>query len=693
MDPDEGLRRWRVAQRELLGEDVRIRTQMHNTASSRRVVGLVQQQNAVHKGMRLDNVQVVSRFYNVPPPHALHVGSYAKPVHEANTLDFMTHKSAFNMDQLYKGFDTPYAALGAADIQLHEGLAKSYKERTLPQIAPFTGSVAVPTMPTPSPEEVKLMEAERGRETMEGMQPEEQGETTEEALAREARHAENIRDVAHQQGLAKLAEGAADGKIDQANLPESVLPPGPAPEGTEWRYNKETKAWVAEPLPPVPPEPEQPPQAPPKPKVSAGSNLHWKFNKERNVWETEPNPVPPIEPSATFNPATHKYDFNPRIYKFVSVLKKTKPLATVEYPKEAPGPGLAWGYNKKSRIYVPVPGEYTVIPEQEEAPPPPDDKLPPEPADPGPGFVNYYSITQKKWMVIPTTNPRVDLFPNLKIDTTNWDNTYGNEQMENMAREKIKQSLLEKNETFLLPMYTKIFNVTFKPFVDARANRDKPPQNPPPPNPPPPNPPPPNPSPQNPPPPQDPNLGLAAPAVPGDGGGRKLPLGYLANEGGQLKQVFLYDDGDVKTSRDSTEIYNQPTKGNPEPFKSSKMWSLFVASPKGVQATLKTTVGTTQMPTQKSTAQTLVLERNKRDTPFTIEKFNNMERVLLARKGAPNMGGVLGAVAATPPKKKPQGPEGPQGSGKPQKRPRFEKGSVEAKEYMAMLRAKRKKQN
>jgi len=52
MDPDEGLRRFRVAQRELAAEDVQIRSDAYATAASRRVVGLIQQSNAVHRGMR-----------------------------------------------------------------------------------------------------------------------------------------------------------------------------------------------------------------------------------------------------------------------------------------------------------------------------------------------------------------------------------------------------------------------------------------------------------------------------------------------------------------------------------------------------------------------------------------------------------------------------------------------------------------
>lgn len=161
MDPNEDLRRFRVAQRELAAEEVAIRQQVYATSSSRRVLGLIQQSNAVHRGMRPEeeNVQLVQRFYHLAPPPLVFVGEYAKPVLDANAMSSMAHASAFNTDAIYRGFGNPTQE---AEIALHEGVAAKYKARKIPAITPFTGSIfEAKPLDDPSPEEKKLKAQEQ----------------------------------------------------------------------------------------------------------------------------------------------------------------------------------------------------------------------------------------------------------------------------------------------------------------------------------------------------------------------------------------------------------------------------------------------------------------------------------------------------------------------------------------------------
>ena len=139
MDTDEGLRRWRVAQRELAAEEVAMRQEAWNTSSSRRVIGLIQQSNAVHRGQRPEeeNVQLVSRFYHVKPPRAVLVGDYITPSFKANALPPMTHASQFSSDDIYEGIGNPSIP---AEIELHNGIASKYKARRMPDVPPYTGS-------------------------------------------------------------------------------------------------------------------------------------------------------------------------------------------------------------------------------------------------------------------------------------------------------------------------------------------------------------------------------------------------------------------------------------------------------------------------------------------------------------------------------------------------------------------------
>ena len=137
-----------------------MRQQAYATSSSRRVVGLIQQSNAVHRGQRPEeeNVQLVSRFYHVAPPPLIFVGEYAKPVFDANALSSMTHASAFNTDAIYRGFGNPSIE---AEIALHQGIAAKYKARKVPPITPYTGSIfEMKPLDDPSPEERDLKRKE-----------------------------------------------------------------------------------------------------------------------------------------------------------------------------------------------------------------------------------------------------------------------------------------------------------------------------------------------------------------------------------------------------------------------------------------------------------------------------------------------------------------------------------------------------
>lgn len=177
MDTDEGLQRFRVAQRGFAAEDVRIRTEGYATAASRRVTGLVQQSNAVHRGQRPEeeNVQIVHRFYHVVPPPAIAVGNYVAPRVRDRAMPILSHYSAFNADDIYEGFTNPTYE---QEISIHEGIAAKYRARPDPGVinvvAPTKfedlsgGPVLLgpqdtkpDTKPKPSAEEQKVEEDER----------------------------------------------------------------------------------------------------------------------------------------------------------------------------------------------------------------------------------------------------------------------------------------------------------------------------------------------------------------------------------------------------------------------------------------------------------------------------------------------------------------------------------------------------
>lgn len=183
MDTNEGLRRFRVAQQELAAEEVEIRMRMQNTASSRRVIGLTQQQNEVHRGQRPeeDNVQIVKRFYHVKPPALIHVGNYIQPDFKARTLKSLRTESAFSngdddeiyrgvanpapSDEMYKGVTNPSMS---AEIALHDGIANKYKARLAPDVQPSSTERffdAKMSSGAPSAEEQAIIDRERSRGT------------------------------------------------------------------------------------------------------------------------------------------------------------------------------------------------------------------------------------------------------------------------------------------------------------------------------------------------------------------------------------------------------------------------------------------------------------------------------------------------------------------------------------------------
>ena len=147
MDPDEGLRRFRVAQRSFAAEEVAIRTEGYATAASRRVTGLIQQSNAVHRGQRPeeDNVQIVHRFYHVPPPPLIEVRSSVVPRISDRALPIMSHHSVFNADDIHMGITNNSMS---AEIGIHEGIAAKYKARPDPGVMQAT----VPTKYEPPPD-------------------------------------------------------------------------------------------------------------------------------------------------------------------------------------------------------------------------------------------------------------------------------------------------------------------------------------------------------------------------------------------------------------------------------------------------------------------------------------------------------------------------------------------------------------
>jgi hypothetical protein len=132
MDTDEGLRRFRVAQRSFAAEEVAIRSEGYATASSRRVTGLIQQSNAVHRGQRPEeeNVQIVHRFYHVAPPPLIYVRSDVVPRISDRALPVMSHHSAFTAD-LHLGITNTSQI---AEIGIHEGIATKYRARKDPGV-------------------------------------------------------------------------------------------------------------------------------------------------------------------------------------------------------------------------------------------------------------------------------------------------------------------------------------------------------------------------------------------------------------------------------------------------------------------------------------------------------------------------------------------------------------------------------
>ena len=177
MDQHEDLRRWRLAQRELLDEEVAIRTREWETKASRRLVGLVQQSNAVHRGMRSehDNIQVLSKFYHVAPPPPVKVRMDVQGYDTPGLMEPLTHGSILDLGRFGKSSGNPSQAV---ELGLHKGIAEKYKqqfgvtESTTPY-ATFKGMAATSDLKVapdlshegkaPSEAEQKLLEFERAR--------------------------------------------------------------------------------------------------------------------------------------------------------------------------------------------------------------------------------------------------------------------------------------------------------------------------------------------------------------------------------------------------------------------------------------------------------------------------------------------------------------------------------------------------
>lgn len=163
MDTDEGLQRFRVAQRSFAAEEVRIRSEGYATAASRRVAGLVQQSNAVHRGQRPEeeNVQIVHRFYHVVPPPLIFVENDVEPRVRNKAMPILSHYSAFNADDIYEGFSNPTQE---QEIGIHEGIAAKYRARKDPGVINVVAPTKFeppPDKPTPAPVEKNLIDIEK----------------------------------------------------------------------------------------------------------------------------------------------------------------------------------------------------------------------------------------------------------------------------------------------------------------------------------------------------------------------------------------------------------------------------------------------------------------------------------------------------------------------------------------------------
>jgi len=236
MDPDEGLRRFRVAQRSFAAEEVAIRSENFATASSRRVAGLIQQSNAVHRGQRPEeeNVQIVHRFYHVAPPPLVHVRSDVVPRISDRALPIMAHHSAFSAD-IHLGFTNTSQG---GEIGIHEGIAAKYRMRPDPgvlnTVAP-TKYELPPDEQKPAPAETAVQDAEDASysKMLKDVDLDDSGVVTLNPNAAGLRAARLLRFGSLDNRPTPLAEGAVPPVLAEGapRPPVSGVAPPPPPEG------------------------------------------------------------------------------------------------------------------------------------------------------------------------------------------------------------------------------------------------------------------------------------------------------------------------------------------------------------------------------------------------------------------------------------------------------------------------------
>jgi len=147
MDPQEALNHFRNAKKELQAQEIFLRQQNADTAASRRVIGLVQLQNAIHKGVRSakDNLQQHSVFYEVPANPPLKVShQYSKSQDPADLLSPINNGGILNLGRYGRADGLPTQAV---ELALHAGLAQKYKQQieSREEIPPYQGTFETTT--------------------------------------------------------------------------------------------------------------------------------------------------------------------------------------------------------------------------------------------------------------------------------------------------------------------------------------------------------------------------------------------------------------------------------------------------------------------------------------------------------------------------------------------------------------------
>jgi hypothetical protein len=134
MDPHPDLLAWRSLQKKFRDEEALARYNAYAFASSRRVHGLVQQQNAVHKGMPRV-MQTLTKFYLGDSRVALRTANVHKPEPYAEEGMSSLSNGVLDMGRWNTGVgnDQP-----EKEIAIHSGYAAKYKEQfaKAPEIPP-----------------------------------------------------------------------------------------------------------------------------------------------------------------------------------------------------------------------------------------------------------------------------------------------------------------------------------------------------------------------------------------------------------------------------------------------------------------------------------------------------------------------------------------------------------------------------